>query len=655
MRAFPRELRNLYAVIPQNAILGVDSSSDGNSLVLGPGYEVIGNGQVPQAIPGQAHDGSPPADSSAIGSSSIFASVTPHGSSVAPSSSPSIAPLSSPTGSLTGSDLKPSTSAPPPPSVSISPTGSVLSSSSLSPLGPSPPTSSDYVAITDSPTSALSTSASGAPVSSISAVAPAAAVSNSAGTHGASFWAGIALLGIAGIATLITLFIWWFRVRSRTYRRPWESGWRWGRAESLKFPDEAVSSPGASASWWQPVGDRDVGEPRRSTTNFLSSHGAVKQPHLPELALMSPFTHGPYPTVRPLPLELRHSDTSVPGLMQDVGSLRVANLVAGDILTSGDESSRPPTALDHVGTPLQSSAMLKPRYLSLNGSGLDVPWIVPTPPPEPHSKPPPQLPLPRPPPAPITTTAPLNNNRWKERLERSSERGQIETWRNSLRNNFASALGVLTTGAPLSARARDRSSLAATYDWQTTVPAISRAASMASMASKPWTLEETREGAGIVHFRGVPDSFAPPTTHTSSNSFGITKVLVPTSVGIRAAPLSLSSPLPSPLPSSSLIPPRLPHLPPTPQVPRIGVGGRRTTSTKRQHGSRHRHLSSSSSSMVSSATSVGSDMSRASGSGGALIARWARLSEKEKEARRALRQRRMQSVSTARKRTWEVK
>ena len=80
-------------------------------------------------------------------------------------------------------------------------------------------------------------------------------------------------------------------------------------------------------------------------------------------------------TVGPLPLELRLSDTSIPGLVQDVGLLHVANLVAGDIVTSGDKSSRPPMALDDVGMPCKSSLMLKLHYLSLNGSGLNVPWI----------------------------------------------------------------------------------------------------------------------------------------------------------------------------------------------------------------------------------------------------------------------------------------
>jgi hypothetical protein len=429
------------------------------------------------------------------------------------------------------------------------------------------------------------------------------------------------------------VFVWWLRVRERTHKRPWESHWGWGRgrAESDKFPEDVVSSSETSASWRQSLGNRDVGEPGRSASNLLSSHGgSTHHLHLPALAAMSPFTYGQYPTVRPLPLELRHSDTSVPGLMQDVGSLRVANLVAGDILTSGDESSRPPTALDDVGTPREPNAMSKPRYLSLNGSGLDVPWII-TPPPPPQ--PPPRPPL-------INGTTPLNHDRWKERLERSSTKptespdpppGATETWRDSLRNNFASALGVLTS----TTHVPTRSSVAA-YDWQHTMPARARAASTASMTSRPWTLEETREGAGIVHIRGILDPLPGP---SCSSADTITRV--PTLTGLCI----LRSPSP---PRASLIPPRLPHLPLMPQVPR--TSGARSLSMKRQHGSRRRRsLMRRSSSSAASVMSVGSDMSRVS-AGGTAIARWSQLSEKEEAARRALRQRRLQSVNTARKR-----
>ena len=94
---------------------------------------------------------------------------------------------------------------------------------------------------------------------------------------------------------------------------------------------------------------------------------------------LSLFVHGPYPIVCLLPRELRRLNTSVPGLTQDVGgALHVANLVVGDILTSGDELSRPLTVLDVVvGTAREDCAVFKPCYLNLNRSGgLDVPWIT---------------------------------------------------------------------------------------------------------------------------------------------------------------------------------------------------------------------------------------------------------------------------------------
>ena len=455
-------------------------------------------------------------------------------------------------------------------------------------------------------------------------------------------------------------------MRKRTYRRPWESRWLWRRrAESYSFPEDSISSSGPSESWWQPHGDRDVGEPRRSTSHLLSSSRLTasspgqRELQLPALAAVSPFTHGPYPTVRPLPLELRLSDTSVPGLMQDVGgSLHVANLVAGDILTSGDESSRPPTALDDVGTPRESRAMFKPRYLSLNGSGLDVPWV--------------QTPVddqePRPETGPkregvhMDPTTSQSNNRWKERLERSSARpadaqdptqGTIDSWRDSLRNNIANAFGVITSGVPAPVRTRVME-----YNWQetattTTTPAVGRAPSTTSANSKPWTLEETRDGAGIVHIRGVPD----PTMASSSSSSS-------RSNGGRALPPTPSA-HPSAPPSASLIPPVLPHLPPMPQVPRTSTSASRSTSTKRVHGSRRRRAQGQereqgrprswvrrSESSASEATSVGSDMSRSSTSGATAVVRWMRLSEKEEAARQALRQRRhRQSIGSARRRT----
>ena len=490
----------------------------------------------------------------------------------------------------------------------------------------------------------LPTSVASSTLPSVSPVVPAVAISSDNG-HGASFWAGIALLSIAGTATIITLFAWWLRMRSRSRRHPWESGWRWGRTENYRFPEDVISSSEDSTSLWQQLVDCDSGELRHSTNHLLSPHRRASHDlHLPTLAALSPFMRGPYPTLRPLPLGLRHSDMSVPGVMQDIGSLHVANLVAGDILTSGDESSRPPTALDDVGTPRESSMMLKPRYLSLNGSGLEAPWILI---PQSPLQPEPNRPPPLPPPRPLNLITPLSGNRWKERMECSSVKPTespdtlprtIEIWRDSLRNNVANALGMFTSTMLAPARPNLR-----TDDMGDPNARVAHASCTMSAFSKSWTFEETREGAGIVHIRGAPNA-APiaPSLHSTTTDVtrGMRGSLPQTPIGLR-----LECPL---IPCESLVPPRLPHLPPLPQVQRTNAA--HSKSTKGQHGSRRlRQVGRCLSSAASSATSVGSDMSRSSG--GDSMARWARLSEKEEAARHALRRRRLQSVSSSRSRT----
>ena len=76
MRTFLAEVRDFQAVppaVPQAKLLGVEPFAGGNTFVLGPGYEVIENGQAPQAIPGQAHDSHPLASSNAAAAASTSA------------------------------------------------------------------------------------------------------------------------------------------------------------------------------------------------------------------------------------------------------------------------------------------------------------------------------------------------------------------------------------------------------------------------------------------------------------------------------------------------------------------------------------------------------------------------------------------------------
>ncbi|KAI9457777.1 hypothetical protein BJY52DRAFT_1416667 [Lactarius psammicola] len=609
MFMFPREgdePHDVLSVVSLKPTLGVESSSGSDPFVLGPGYEAVGNGQVPQALPGKTYDSSPSQSAPTTPPFSAPATTQSDIAASSPSSSTTPPNMSVGSSAVSASFLSVMASI----SASLQPSSTTyLSDGAWSSLTSSIlPTSTSHGVTT---TTSLSSSITSSTLPSVSTVVPAAAIRSDNG-HGASFWAGIALLSISGTATFITLFAWWLRMRSRTRRRPWDPGWRWGRTESYKFPEDAISSSGDSTSLWQQLVDRKVAP-----------------------AVLGQFARGPH-RVRPLPMELRHSDTSVPGVMQDIGSLHVANLVAGDIHTSGDESSRPPTALDDVGTPRESSLMFKPRYLSLNGSGLDVPWI----PTQSLLQPEPNRPPPLPPPRPPNLITPLSGNRWKERLERSSAKpagssntlpGAIEIWRDSLRNNITNALGVFasTTLAPST-----RPGLS-TYDMGDPNAEVAHAASAMSVASKPWTFEEKREGAGIVHIRGVPNAArAVPSLHSTT-----TGVTIRTGRSLPPTPTSLCLVLPrrSPPLRGSLVPPRLPHLPPLPQVPRTNAV--RSKSTKGQHGSRLRRPVRCSSSSASSATSVGSDMSRSSV--GATMARWARLSEKEQAARHALRQRRL--------------
>src|SRR5713226_4000099 len=114
------------------------------------------------------------------------------------------------------------------------PESTLLSTSALSSI--SAP-SAGYVTTTTPTSTILPASASNQATPSSTL---AAAASNSTNSHGASFWVGIALLCIAGVATVITLFVWWLRVRKCTHKRLWESRWPWGRkVESYNFPEDA--------------------------------------------------------------------------------------------------------------------------------------------------------------------------------------------------------------------------------------------------------------------------------------------------------------------------------------------------------------------------------------------------------------------------------
>ncbi|KAI0283816.1 hypothetical protein BC826DRAFT_1110008 [Russula brevipes] len=109
--------------------------------------------------------------------------------------------------------------------------------------------------------------------------------------------------------------------------------------------------------------------------------------------------------------------------------------------------------------------------------------------------------------------------------------GTIEAWRDSLQSNIVNALGVFTSAALAPAQATAHPSITA-YDWQQH-PAVERTPSSTSTSSKLWTLEETRDGADIVHIRGIPDPNTPPPPPHAVAMTAVERCPVPRTSGAR--------------------------------------------------------------------------------------------------------------------------
>ena len=195
-------------------------------------------------------------------------------------------------------------------------------------------------------------------------------------------YAGIVLGTIAGVACITALFAWWVRIRSHAKRRrlygdkdvPWalsengDSGLEEARDMTQTRTNlESIGLGGredlAEVEAWEPRGDRDVGEPRRSE-NYAHSSGPFMhlalEPHpcravptIPGqhdsiLSFIQPCQNGPYPGARPLPSYLQSIDSSYSGSVDDdsaassLGALHVANLLPGDRSAA---TSRATTAL----------------------------------------------------------------------------------------------------------------------------------------------------------------------------------------------------------------------------------------------------------------------------------------------------------------------
>lgn len=225
------------------------------------------------------------------------------------------------------------------------------------------------------------------------------------------------------IAFATALIAWLIRFRNQRKRRsegpdvPWaksedaddalENGPRSSVVTGLGIRDADVAYNTA----WDAIGDRDVGEPKRSESYdptsptkrsaapsldpFSDAYPEMSTSLQESVAFPMPISHGPYPgTIPPHVMESPYPGAIPPhvlargspsvdiyGSAATLGPLQVANMMPGDQSVA---SSRAPTALGMVGgvdsvsprpkeygTPRE---MGRPRFLSLDGEGLKVPW-----------------------------------------------------------------------------------------------------------------------------------------------------------------------------------------------------------------------------------------------------------------------------------------
>jgi hypothetical protein len=402
------------------------------------------------------------------------------------------------------------------------------------------PVSASSSTVTVSPTAVDSSSATPTP-------------SSTASKHNPPFYVGIVLGIIVIIAIVAALVAWYLRLHAHARRRqefvsqyvPWaikRNNDGSGLEETGNITNSAMLSAPASirsfmrgddgiaADVWEPRGDRDVGEPRRTESYEQSMSSSTRRATAAEnpfsdayysqgngprafladsAAYPLPLTNNPYRTTRPLTSRLASSEPSVQDhhSASTLGPLQVANMMPGDVF-SCDGSSRPgtamgfpgPTMISEFGTPREPVAGSKPRFWGLDGNGLIVPWNSRQRVPEDFERRAaggvgkwdhlPPLPMPG-----------ENQNLTPQQ--------EMEGWTSSLRSNIVSAFNAVAGNlaasghdmhddrlTPAPVRANER------YSRDGRLRPMTRESTVLTTASSAWTLEETQDGAGVVHIRG---------------------------------------------------------------------------------------------------------------------------------------------------------
>ncbi|KAI0659498.1 hypothetical protein C8Q70DRAFT_1053861 [Cubamyces menziesii] len=676
---FSGHWRRSPPVVYWNAVMGNPSSiyvapdgsviaSDGPAVVEDPvsPAPMAGSSGVPDLDPNLQASGSTPASSAPVqsqastGTQSQISSSATVESATSASSAQSLVPPSS----ISSSALATISS-----SAATSVTETTSATASSTATTPTPSSS-----LSTSSSSSVPTSSSATPTSTASGGATPPKIDSASSSENAnrstSFYIGIAFAAIACAGLVVTILAWWLRIRSRTRRRKKSksTAWPWDHDQ---FGGRQLSLEGGLGIY-EP--DRDMVErPLHPGAHspIAAMHGTLADPSTYTIPVPPPPAHtqrahgSPYVTV-----QLHDAHQSVPDLAPDLGTLQITNLAPGDMY----DSSRASTALGvahtypaEYGTPFQPQ---RPCFLGVQSGGLEVPW--------------------RPlrirrngsaasgqRGAPLCDTESLNEPlpypgdiavSDDSRLLQTAAGQRHEGWAASIRSNLLNAFNAVVGANP--------SQVSAPNDTFTQAPTRHSQRSKRSIPHGPrehlskahgssWTLEETGDGAGVVHIRNgeedaagdVPaqDPFAddlqiPPLAATASQVYGSGLLCVspPASVTRASSMYSTASDTNGAVERVRDGPPRLPSIPSLSRsqsedntdeqqaydgidVQTHRVRGQRRKKTKN---TRRPLLASRKSSSQNSTNTIGSDMSRTSS------ACSEHLTDGERFAKNALRERR---------------
>ena len=383
--------------------------------------------------------------------------------------------------------------------------------------------------------------------------------------HSPPYYVAIVLGTVAGVAFLASLTAW--AVRRQVHERhrrladsaaklPWVSSGGENDADNDGLGSNSVASDVENAMYttptemgimnlgsredmayvqsWEPRGDRDVGEPKRSELCEDDSKGRppfINQ-QIPSYALFSKYSD--VGSSRADRASLGSIDPHFQAETLGQGSaLLITNQVPGDISASSSQEAGLPcpdpysmSPLPEVGTPRELVPM--PRFLGLDGRGLSIPWqekdlsII-----KPKSR---------------IMSAEHIRRTWERRTSDEPER---EGWADSIKSNLVSVFNVVTAQLPITAikdgkenpgsnftPARPKRSskrnihTRSSHSEDETKPTsiLGRGCSMEASSSDPWSLVKTGSNIGIVNFHLPASDVCSVSSHDLSDpGFGLSR------------------------------------------------------------------------------------------------------------------------------------